>query len=84
MRLSARLTCCLGVGERGYNAYFHDFESYERGDPLQTRPSVQSQRPCMFAVLEHNVVLQVDSFAFYDLEFQEGLLRDIESVLEGV
>ncbi len=47
------------------------------------RPSSLSGPACLL-VLEYNVDLRVDSFVFYVLEFQEGLLRDIESVLEGV
>lgn len=67
---------------RRCEAYFHNFESRERGDHHRPGRPPDLRGPACLLVLDHDVDLQDDSLAFYVLEFLEGLLGDIDSVLE--
>jgi hypothetical protein len=71
---------------RGHDAYFHDFESHERGDHYRPGGLSDLSSPVCLLVLEHDmsVGLQADSLAFYVFNFKEGLLGDIDSVLKDV
>lgn len=78
--------CLLSLGERRFRhrgeAYFHNFESRERGDHHRPgRPPDLSGLACLL-VLNHDVDLQDDSLAINVLEFREGVLGDIDSLLE--
>jgi len=69
----------------GGHTYFHDFEPGERryherpGCPPDLRGPT-----CLLVVSEHDVDLQVDSLGFDVLEFQEGLLGNIDGVVVGL
>jgi hypothetical protein len=63
---------------------FHDFESRERGDNYRPGCPPDLSGPTCLLTLKYDVDLQSDSSAFYVLEFVEGLLGDIDSLLKGV
>ena len=73
----------LGGHRRGH-AYFHDFEPGERRYDEGPSCPPNLRGPAYLLVFEQDVDFQSDSLAFDVLEFREGLLGDIDGVLEGM
>ena len=66
------------------DAYFHNFEPCERGDDNRPRRPPDLSGPAHLLIFEHDVDLQGNPLAIDVPELNEGLLGDINGMLERV
>jgi len=73
----------LGGRMRGH-AYFHDFEPGERHYHDRPGRPPNLRRPGLLRFREVDFDLEADSLAFNVLELPEGLLGDIDGILDAL